>query len=1106
MISDAKRRIVLLIMIMVVVTLTALLVSFVFLYNTSIDQSRAHLIQVVKSQVQLINAVARFDAEHSLEDVEGGAFYATLQQIVDAHSQPIKIPPSESFEFTLARLDSDQIVFVQLDHQFKPRTEMVIPLKSNLAEPMRRALSGESGSGIMPDYLGDEVLASYEPLPAMGLGMVAKIKITDIQAPFIRAGFISSAFAFILILFGSLLFQKISSPLIGRLKQNLEEMQHLAREMEGQLHGVIENTTSVIYIKDLEGKYLLVNRRWEELFEIKPDEMRGKTDYDFFPADVASAFRENDLRVIRENRVIEMEESVPLGDGIHTYISVKFPLKDMNGKVYGVGGVSTDITERTAQKNLLRKIQERYEEAQEVAKIGHWELDLVENNLIWSKENCRVFGDDIGASNTYETFLERVHPDDREFVNKAYTGSVENRTQYDIEHRLLMGDGSVKWVHERCKTFYDEKGTPLRSIGTTQDITGRKLAEMRFKGIVEMAADAIISINEKQEVTLFNPAAERVFGIKAGKVLGKHVEMLMPERFWSSHRAKVEAFLDESDLPLQHRKVGMYGMRASGEEFPLESYISKQEVGGETIMTVMMRDLSDQMESNDLRRKLSKAIAEAGEAIIITDRNAVIEYVNPAFSKITGYSLREALGNTPAMLKSSAQDPKFYQEMWSVITAGEVWKGTLIDRRKDGSFYPAMMSVAPIHDDHGEITHFVSLQQDMTEYKKLEQQFIQAQKMEAIGTLVGGIAHDFNNMLAALQGNVFLAKSKLDDPVSVGERLDNVEKLSNRAAEIVRQLLTFARKDSVDRQMVPLNSMAKEAIKLAKNAIPENIEVVSDITDEPITVAADSTQLQQVIMNLLNNARDAVEETAFPAIKVSLKRYEPTEKFLNLYPEIGGDQALAHLSVEDNGCGIPQALVSKVVEPFFTTKGVGKGTGLGLSMVYGAVQRHNGIFEVRSEPGEGTAIDIYLPLLVENVKDPSTDKMQVMNGQGEVVLLVDDDETLLDTVEEVLKKLNYLVVEATNGHAALEYFREHRGEVSIILSDVVMPEMGGIELATAIREMDTQVPVVLMTGYDFSKRRGEVESLGNCKVIDKPVEVARLSRLVRKMLEASSDT
>ncbi|ATX81353.1 PAS domain S-box-containing protein [Mariprofundus ferrinatatus] len=644
--------------------------------------------------------------------------------------------------------------------------------------------------------------------------------------------------------------------------------------------------------------------------------------------------------------------------------------------------------QRKQAEDLLKRTMERHEEAQQVAHLGHWELDLISNELSWSDENYRIFGVQPGTVNTYETFLATVHPDDLAHVNDAFRSSVANRTLYDIDHRLLMPDGSVKWVHERCNTYYDDSGTPLRSVGTVHDITHFKLAMLE---------------QEKTALSL---------------------------------------------------------------------------------------------------RKISKAVEEAGEGVMITNRDAQIEYVNPAFCRTTGYLREEVIGRNPSILKSEAQDPDYYRELWATISSGRIWQGTLIDRRKDGSFYPALTTISPIHDDDGRISHYVSLQQDMTEYKQMEEQFLQAQKMESIGTLVGGIAHDFNNMLAAIQGNLYLAKMRLKRqvPEEALDKIENVERISLSAAEMVKQLLTFARRDSVSMGGLLVGPYIKEAISLSRSATPENISIASYICKEMLHVHGDSTQIQQMVMNLINNARDAVEGVAEPRITVRLDPFIPDEAFRMHYP--AATEQMVRLSVADNGCGIGEKNLQKIFEPFFTTKGVGKGTGLGLAMVFGAVKRHDGIIDVESTEGAGTEFIIYLPLVsdVLDVQEGHADELSA--GQNELILLVDDEDMLRNTSAELLRNIGYRVIDAADGESALQLFRESSKEISLLITDIVMPRMGGVELAEAARKIREDIPVIFITGYDREQSLADSHGGDKSMLLNKPFEVAYLSQVIRNLIDA----
>ncbi|ATX80354.1 PAS domain S-box-containing protein [Mariprofundus aestuarium] len=758
----------------------------------------------------------------------------------------------------------------------------------------------------------------------------------------------------------------------------------------------------------------------------------------------------------------------------------------------------------------LMDTQAKYDEVQMLAHLGHWELDLITSELTWSDENHRIFGVEPGSVNTYDTFLETVHPDDLEYVNSSYLISVENRTNYDIEHRLLLPDGSIKWVRERCNTYYGEDGKPLRSIGTVHDITefkrvqkGIEESHARFSGIIDQAEDAIVTINSDQKIVLFNSSAERTFGYSQQEVIGQRLELLLPERFRVGHHKHVEGFQSNSADHMIKSCRGLTGLRKNGEEFPIDGSISSQKLGDSVEMTIIFRDISEQLKSQELLRKVSKAVEEAGEAIMITDCNAVIEYVNPAFCTNTGYSLEEVVGKNPSILKSEAQDPKHYENLWSTISRGEVWSGALIDRRKDGSYYPAMMTISPIHDELGEITHYVSLQQDMTEYKRMEEQFLQAQKMESIGTLVGGIAHDFNNMLAAIEGNLYLAKMKLtkNEPDKVFSKIENIEKISLSAAEMVKQLLTFARRDSVSMTNLPLKPYLKEALKLSRSAIPENIEIVPDLCDDELHIQGESTQIQQLVMNLLNNARDALSGVAEPKITVQLSLFVLNEQFRRDHPEISSD-TMALLTIADNGCGISEANQDKVFEPFFTTKGVGKGTGLGLAMVFGAVKRHGGVIELESGKDSGTEFRIYLPLVTEATEDIAEHSSNIAIGQNETVLLVDDEEMLRETTSELLKNLGYRVLEAADGQEALQVFSENVDEISILITDIVMPKMGGVELAEEVRKLRGGIPVIFITGYDRHQTlAADSEGSDRSMLLSKPFNIDGLSHSIRKLIE-----
>ncbi|MDX8392722.1 MAG: ATP-binding protein [Mariprofundaceae bacterium] len=407
----------------------------------------------------------------------------------------------------------------------------------------------------------------------------------------------------------------------------------------------------------------------------------------------------------------------------------------------------------------------------------------------------------------------------------------------------------------------------------------------------------------------------------------------------------------------------------------------------------------------------------------------------------------------------------------------------------------------PYFDKDGRIIGLIGISRDVTQFKDMEERFIQAQKMEAIGTLVGGIAHDFNNMLAGMTGNLYLAKIKVRENPELEQRLINIEELSLRAADMIQQLLTFARRDRVNIKALPFTTFIKEALKLLRSSVPENITFHQDICPDALTVKGDPTQLQQVLMNLVNNARDAVDDVKNPTISIRLEKFHADDTFIQGHANFSA-RFCAHLSIEDNGCGIPDTQLGHIFEPFFTTKEQGKGTGLGLAMVFGAVETHQGLIEVESRVGEGSVFHIYIPLHdSENTDFVAHEDMLPGKANGEFILLADDEKNVRDTSAEVLESMGYRVLLAKDGREAIEVFAAHQQDIAVALLDVIMPHLGGIELAGRIRELNPHVPIIFVTGYDKAQvlldGSGQLE---NSEILSKPVNFDVLNQYIRNMI------
>jgi len=500
-------------------------------------------------------------------------------------------------------------------------------------------------------------------------------------------------------------------------------------------------------------------------------------------------------------------------------------------------------------------------------------------------------------------------------------------------------------------------------------------------------------------------------------------------------------------------------------------------------------------------KKIFTAVDQAGEAVVISDVAGITEYVNATFTIFTGYSKEEAIGQKTSLIKSGVQSQAFYKQMWSTILSGSVWQGELVQKRKDGSYYPAMLTISPSRDNQGKITKFIGIHEDISAHKELEAQFRQAQKMESLGTLVGGIAHDFNNMLAAITGNVFLARANLSEPEQVDSSLATIEQVSQRAADMISQLLTFSKKNLVDKNPLPLISFLSEVLELLKTSIPENIHLELNVPEEELFIFGDRSLLHQVLMNIVINARDAVESVKKPRITLNLDTFYADAEWIEHNPEfVTGN--FAHITISDNGKGIAEEEHANIFEPFFTTKPQGKGTGLGLSMVFGAIKSHSGVITVDSKLGKGSSFHIYLPMMENAV--PEVELKKVTSGdfvaQGETILLVDDESVVRDSLAKVLKAFGYQVIQAEDGQDGLEKFKQHQADISLAVLDVVMPQMGGFELSKQLRITSPELPVVFMTGYDKDHLVSEESAIPNSEVLTKPANFEHLAGVLRNLL------
>lgn len=507
-------------------------------------------------------------------------------------------------------------------------------------------------------------------------------------------------------------------------------------------------------------------------------------------------------------------------------------------------------------------------------------------------------------------------------------------------------------------------------------------------------------------------------------------------------------------------------------------------------------DITKRKEAELTHRLLWQAIEQSAEAIMIGDSTGTIEYVNPAFEQMTGYSRPEALGRNPRLLRSGRQQDTYYQEMWGALMRGKVWSGRLTDRRKDGALIEVAETISPVRDAAGCTVNYVAVLRDITREARIEAQLRQSQKMQAIGELAGGVAHDFNNLLTTIMGSASLLKIKGQSQDSVIRAADLIEQAAERAARLTGQLLGFAKRGKHRNVPVDLHDAVEEVVAFLSRTIDKRITITQQLLAQRAVVMGDPDQIQQVLLNIAINARDAMPdggaltfETGIVELDVEYCRWH-----------VGATPGIyVMVAVSDTGHGISPEVQDRVFEPFFSTK-QGGGTGMGLAMVYGIVKNHGGSVRLYSEVGLGTIFKVYLPLAdVEAPHSAGVTSLEPFVGHGRV-LFVDDEPFLRESSAALLKQFGYEVVTVEDGRQAVTYYRDHGQEIDLIILDLVMPGWGGRETYHALKAIDPSVKVVISTGYGHNEAVQALLDEGVAGFVSKPYTLHALTKVLTRVL------
>jgi len=758
---------------------------------------------------------------------------------------------------------------------------------------------------------------------------------------------------------------------------------------------------------------------------------------------------------------------------------------------------------------------------------------------------------------------------------------------------------------------------------------GRSLGQLAesdelLRNAVEASPNGMVMADARGRVVMVNRQTERMFGYAPGELAGQPLENLLPARHRTAHVGHRATFLASPHARPMGAGRELFGLKKNGQEFPVEIGLAPVTRGGDHFVIASVVDITERRRAEERIRWLSLAVDQGPTAVVMTDITGKIEYVNPTFTEVTGYTLDDVRGKNPRILKGGVTPPDTYKDLWRTITAGRPWHGELLNRKKNGSAYWDATWVYPIRDAGGVVTRFLAIKEDVTERKKAEAaaaeaaarvtalmehandgisvispkgvilevnrrmaeiagltqqelvgrniaefptpdtvaaklaefqnvlrrgagtvpnvaitrsdgqivtidfslssvevagetlvlaigrdvtqsrqteaQLRQAQKMEAIGRLAGGVAHDFNNVLTAIFGYVEVVMEELPPESTSRADLDEVLKAAARAAGLTRQLLAFSRQQVLQPTVLNVNDVVDNVEKMLRRVIGEDINLRTTLAADVGNALADAGQLEQVLMNLAVNARDAMPDGGHLTIETA--NVDLTEEYADLHqPVVPG--AYIRMAVSDTGTGMSAETRARVFEPFFTTKEKGKGTGLGLSTVYGIVKQSGGYVWVYSEPGRGTTFKIYLPRVdtAATVIAAGSPKPEARHGT-ETILVAEDDEVLRPMVRTILRRQGYTVLDAPNVGDAVACAAAHQGPIHLLLSDVVMPGGSGRDLARRLAETRPDTKVLYVSGYtdDAIVHHGMLEP--GLEYLQKPFTGDTLSKKVRQVLDA----
>lgn len=1007
--------------------------------------------------------------------------------------------------------------------------------------------------------------------------------------------------------------------------ENLEARLSASEDAANHLNKILDCSPSVIYTKDLTGRYTAINKQFEDFSGLKRADVLGKSDFELFPLSVAQHSAQNDKAVIEGKKPVEREEFGPVHGEMHTFISTKYPLISEDGVIYGICGISSDITERKraeeelsqifsmsldmicaadlntatflkvnpafeavlgyGEEELLEKpffefihpddidptrsiiektlrlggkvinFENRYRRkdgryrwlswvshtnpekdviyavARDVtdwketrrtlerskslldatgrmARVGGWEVDPLTWEVSWTDETYRIHEVPLGHKPTLEEAVHFFHPEDRESLTEAIRRAAVEGRPYDMEIRFITAKGNHLWTRTICEPKV-ENGKVVKLRGMFQDITERKRVEQQLQErnlFIQTILDYLpigLAVNyfDKGTATYMNKRFEEIYGWPEEdlKNIPRFFEKVYPD---PEYRQTVQTQILEDIRSGDPDRMQWDDIEVTARNGEKRIVFAKNiPLFEQNFMISTVQDVTAQ---------------KRAEAALRTSHERFLKVLNciDATIYVADMETHEILFMNQHMIETFGRD--MTGEICYRVFRGEngPCDHCTNDRLLDENGKPADVHVwqgrNPVTDRwyinydraiewiDGRVVR-LQIATDITDFKKMEEELRQAQKMEAIGTLSGGIAHEFNNMLAIILGNAELAMTNIPEWNPASKSIRGIRTASLRAKEVVRKLLSVSRKAPANKKPVRICSIISEALDLLGKTIPATIEIRRRFHCTTETILADATEIQQIMINLCTNAVHAMGDDA-GILEVRLKTASLDRDALDRYKHLAPGHYVK-LIVADSGVGIPPHILDRVFDPYFTTKEVDQGLGMGLAVVQGIVRKHDGTIAIRSDPGKGTTVEVLFPLIDAQI-EPAEQKQESPQPGSGTILFIDDEPVLVELAEQMLKFAGYRVMGMISSLEALETFRVDPHGFDLVVTDMAMPDMPGDRLAREMMHIRPNIPIVLCTGHSDRIDEAKAREAGIQGFMMKPFTYAELTRTVGEAMDS----